>query len=151
MFAALQLLLGFVGPGQSLAVAQVDTSQAEAVRDIIQAIAQFSQLKDYAALDTLFADDPWVRIVEGSGINHGWADYRDHHLIPELREFVKMEYRFYDIEQQVRDDVAWAVFRYEFAACTPDECLESIGRGTAILERRGKRWVVVHLHTAGAT
>ena len=30
------------------------------------------------------AQDSGIHIIEGAGVNHGWADYRDHHLGPEL-------------------------------------------------------------------
>ncbi|MGH7613760.1 MAG: hypothetical protein ACREMW_06950 [Gemmatimonadales bacterium] len=81
-----------------------------AVRGLVEAVASLSQVSDIAGLDTLFAPDPWVEIIEGSGVDRSWTDYRDNHLKPELAE---------------------------------------MRRGTAILERRGERWLVVHLHTSG--
>src|SRR5678816_680090 len=35
---------------------------------------------------------PDVTIFEGGGVNNGWADYRDHHLGPELAEFLKVSF-----------------------------------------------------------
>ncbi len=119
------------------------------VRGVIEALASFSQAKNVAGLDTLYAPDAWVRIVEGAGVNRGWTDYRDHHLAPELAEFQNFRYRYYDIEPQVRGSVAWAAFRYELVADTPQVHVEVDGRGTAILEKRGGRWLVVQTHTSG--
>ncbi|HWO87999.1 MAG TPA: nuclear transport factor 2 family protein [Gemmatimonadales bacterium] len=120
-----------------------------AVVAVLEALASFSQARNLAGLDTLYAPDSWVRIVEGAGVNRGWVDYRDHHLAPELREFTSFQYRYYEIEPQVRGNVAWASFRYELIADTPQGHVEVDGRGTAILERRGGRWLVVHTHTSG--
>ncbi len=90
-----------------------------------------------------------MRVIEGAGVNRGWVDYRDHHLAPELAEFTNFRYRYYEVEPQVRGNVAWASFRYELIADTPQGHVEVDGRGTAILERRGGRWLVVHTHTSG--
>ena len=119
------------------------------MRGVIEALAAHSQAKNVAALDTLYAPDAWVRIIEGAGVNNGWVDYRDHHLGPELSEMQNFRYRYYDIEPQVRGDVAWAAFRYELIADTPQGHVEVDGRGTAILEQRGGRWLVVQTHTSG--
>ncbi len=119
------------------------------VTGVIEALAAHSQARNLAGLDTLYAPDAWVRIVEGSGVNRGWADYRDNHLGPELREFQNFRYRYYEIEPQVRGTVAWASFRYELIADTPQGHVEVEGRGTAVLEKRDGRWLVVHTHTSG--
>ncbi len=120
-----------------------------AVRRVVEALAQFSQAKNLSAMDTLYAPGPGVHIIEGAGINHGWEDYRDHHLKPELEELQQFQDRYYAIEPVVRGDVAWASFRYDLAAETPRGHVESEGRGTAVLEKRSGRWVMVHLHTSG--
>ena len=130
-------------------VASAQNNDAAAVRRVVGAVAALSQAKDLAALDTLHAPDPWVRIIEGAGVNNGWVDYRDHHLKPELAEFTNFRYRYFEIEPQVRGGMAWAPFRYELAVDTPQGHVEVEGRGTAILEKRGDRWLIVHLHTSG--
>lgn len=120
-----------------------------AVRRVVEAVASSQETNDLPGLDTLFASDAWVEVIEGSGVNHGWTDYRNNHLKPELEEMRHLRFRFFDLAPQVRGNVAWAPFRYELAADTPTGHVEVEGRGTAILERRGKRWLVVHLHTSG--
>lgn len=131
------------------AAVPAQTSDVGAVRSVVESVAALSQAKDVDALDTLFAPDAWVRIIEGAGVNNGWVDYRDHHLTPELAEFENLRYRYYEVEPQVRADVAWAPFRYELATDTPHGHVEVEGRGTAVVERRGGRWLIVHLHTSG--
>jgi ketosteroid isomerase-like protein len=129
--------------------AAAQASDRDAVIAVIEAFAAFSQAKNISAIDTLFASDRGVHIIEGAGVNHGWADYRDNHLQPELEGFENFRYRYYAVEPQVRQDVAWNSFRYELAADTPRGHVELEGRGTAVLEKREGRWVIVHLHTSG--
>lgn len=131
------------------APAAAQSPDAVAVRRVVEAFAEYSQAKNLAAIDTLFAPDPWVRIIEGAGANHGWADYRDHHLAPELAEFENFRYRYFAIEPQVRGAIAFTPFQYELSVDTPRGHVEVEGRGTAVLEKRDGRWVIVHLHTSG--
>lgn len=119
------------------------------VRSFVEALDRAMEVGDIVGLDTMFAPDPWVEIIEGSGVNHGWVDYRDNHLKPELAEMKNLRYRFFEIRPQARGAVAWAPFRYELAADVADGHVEVEGRGTVILERRGTRWLVVQLHTSG--
>lgn len=132
-----------------VAPARAQTSDTAAVRRVVAAIAEMSQAGNIAALDTLFAHDAWVQVIEGAGVNHGWLDYRDHHLKPELERFRNFRLRYFDVEPQVRGNVAWAALRYEVAFDGPQGHSESEGRGTVILEKRDGRWVVVHRHTSG--
>jgi ketosteroid isomerase-like protein len=125
------------------------TEDTARVREVVEAVARFTQLKDIAGLDTLFAPDAWVRVIEGAGVNNGWTDYRDRHLRPELAEMGTFTYRFFAVEPHVRGAVAWTAFRYELTVDEAQGSTEIEGRGTAVLERRGNRWQIVQLHTSG--
>jgi ketosteroid isomerase-like protein len=139
-------MLSAVGTAVPAAGQSADT---EAVKAVVTAFGAFTQEKNLAGMDTLFAQDGWVHIIEGAGVNHGWVDYRDHHIGPELAEFENFRYRFFAVEPQVREAVAWTPFRYELGADTPRGHVEMEGRGTAVLEKRDGRWVIVHVHTSG--
>ncbi|MDX2184533.1 MAG: DUF4440 domain-containing protein [Gemmatimonadaceae bacterium] len=119
-----------------------------AVTRTIQALFAAAERNDLAALDTLYAGDSLL-VIEGAGINRGWADYRDNHLAPELKEFRNFRYRPFEIEARVAGNVAWATFRYALRAELPNSTADVVGRGTAILERRGTGWVVRLTQTAG--
>ena len=122
------------------------TDVQRAVRTI-EALFAAAERGDLAALDTLYAGDS-LTVVEGAGINRGWRDYRDNHLAPELKDFRNFKYRPHEIEVRVVGDVAWAMYRYALMAETGERKIDVVGRGTAILERRGGRWVVRHTQTA---
>lgn len=132
------------------AVAPLGTQQSADVQRAVRTVeALFAAVErgDLAALDTLYAGDS-LTVVEGAGINRGWRDYRDNHLAPELKEFRNFKYRPHEIEVRVVADVAWAMYRYALTAEMGERKVDVVGRGTAILERRGGRWVVRHTQTA---
>jgi len=125
-----------------------DVTRATAV---LRAVFASAERGDLAALDTLYAGDS-LTVVEGTGINRGWADYRDHHLGPELKTMKNFHYRPVDIVVRVSGQYAWATFRYDLKGEMTGRQLDNVGRGTAILERRGTglgaRWVVRHTQTS---
>lgn len=121
-------------------------TEAAVVAATLRELFAAAERHDLAALDTLYAGDS-LTVVEGTGINRGWADYRDHHLGPELKEMKDFRYRPFEIEARVSGDLAWATFRYALQATIEGKPLDNTGRGTAILERRGARWVVRHTQT----
>jgi len=123
------------------------TGAEASVQHTIEALFRAVEQKDLAALDTLYAGDR-LTVIEGAGVNRGWTDYRDHHLAPELQDFADFRYRPADIEVELHGDLAWAMFRYTLQAKMGERTLDMVGRGTAILERRGDAWVVRHTHTS---
>jgi ketosteroid isomerase-like protein len=113
----------------------------------MRALFAAAERGDLAALDSIYAGDSLL-VIEGAGINRGWVDYRDNHLAPELKEFRNFRYRPFEIEARVSGTLAWATYRYALSADVPDRKVDVVGRGTAILERRGDRWVVRLTQTA---
>lgn len=133
--------------------ARADAQQAPAPAEDAAVTAAIIQLfaalerKDLVALDTLYAGEE-LTVIEGAGINRGWNDYRDRHIGPELHAFAGFKYRPFEIQPQVRGDLAYAIFRYALQATTAERTIDAVGRGTAILERKGSRWIVRHTQTS---
>lgn len=124
-------------------------NEVNTIRSLLEQVAALMQAKDLAPLDDIYASGRGVHIIEGAGVNHGWEDYRDHHLKAELQAFDNFQYRFFAIEPQVKEDFAYSAFRYELSADTESDHIEIEGRGTAVLEKIGGQWKIVHLHTSG--
>lgn len=124
------------------------TGEAAQVGAIIQALFAAAERGDLAALDTLYAGDS-LTVIEGAGLDRRWTEYRDHHLAPELKEMKNFRYRPSEIEAHVAGNTAWAIFRYTLSADAGERHVDIVGRGTAVLERRGERWVIRHTHTSG--
>ncbi|MBL8996255.1 MAG: nuclear transport factor 2 family protein [Gemmatimonadales bacterium] len=144
--ALLALVMPTAAPAQAhdhaaMAASAPQSADAQRVVRTMQALFAAAERNDMAALDTLYAGDSLL-VIEGAGINRGWKDYRDNHLGPELKEFKNFKYRPFEIEARVVGDVAWVTYRYAISADMGERKLDSVGRGTAILERRGAKWVV---------
>lgn len=137
-------------PAAPAAAARADTvmrGEAARVAAAVRALFAAAERNDLRALDTLYAGDS-LTVVEGAGINRGWADYRDHHLAPEMKEMKNFRYRPFEVEARVSGTMAWAMFRYALQADVDGKPVDVVGRGTAILERRGGRWIVRHTQTS---
>ena len=130
-------------------------ASTRAVEATIRALFAASERNDLAAMDTLYAGDS-LTIIEGAGINRGWSDYRDHHLVPEMKEMKNFRYRPSEIAAHVSGDMAWAEFRYALQANVNGRAVDVVGRGTAILVQKmparagdtAGQWVVRHTQTS---
>ncbi len=142
--AALVTGLASTAAAQAARPAADEAAVASAIISVFGAVER----GDLAALDTLYAGDS-LTIGEGAGLDRTWKSYRDHHLAPELKDMRHMHYRPSEIEARVSGDIAWAIFRYTLRGEVGERTLDIVGRGTAILERRGTRWVVRHTQTSG--
>lgn len=130
----------------SSAFAQTD--EAKAVTDVLTREAAAVERGDLAALDKIWANDESVTVFESGHANYGWADYRNNHLAPELKEFKNTKYAFSDLKVKVDGRTAWATFKYTLAANVGTRSIQSGGLGTAVLEKRGGEWRIVHWHSS---
>jgi len=139
-------LLGLVSVGVLLPTAAFAQATANPDRaDVQRVIAEFAahvQAGDLGALDSFFPERG-LHILTDDGTTHGWAEYRDGYLGPELSEYPELTYAHTAIEPVVRGDVAWVAFRREFSSA---DSVPVEGRGTAVLEKLEGRWLIVHLH-----
>jgi ketosteroid isomerase-like protein/uncharacterized protein YcnI len=95
---------------------------------------------------------PDVTIYEGGGINNGWADYRDRHLGPELKEFEGLEFGHSDRKVTVASDgrSAYVTSRYFIKAKMGERALDSVGLETLVLMKQADgAWKIRHSHTSG--
>ena len=121
---------------------------AEHVREVLTKNAAGFERGDLAALDKLWANDETVTVFESGHANYGWADYRDNHLAPEVKEMKNVKYALSDIRAKVSGATAWATFKYTLGADAGSRRVDIAGLGTAVLERRGQEWRIVHWHTS---
>ena len=57
-------------------------------------------------------------------------------------------YRLTDIEPRVAGNTAWATFKYALKADVKGQKVDVAGLGTAVLQKRGDAWKIVHWHTS---
>ena len=149
MRAFLTVLLSVLAPTVATAQHEHHASPADTaqVRATIEALFAAAERGDLETLGTIYSGEA-LTVIEGAGIDRGWTAYRDHHLAPELEAFENFEYRPSQIEAHVAGDFAWAIFRYSLRADYQERRLDHVGRGTAVLGRRGDGWVVRHTQTS---
>lgn len=129
-------------------VIQGTQDPAEQIRSVLTQNAAAFEKGDMAALEKLWANDESVTVFESGHANHGWADYRDHHLGPEMKEMKNTKYTLSDIKVKMAGDTAWATFKYAISADVGTRHVDGGGLGTAILEKRGSDWKIVHWHSS---
>ena len=118
------------------------------VAAVLQRNAQGFETGDLVMLDTIWANDESVTVFESGYANYGWADYRDHHLKPEIDEMKNVKYQLTDIKTRVSGNTAWATFKYALSADLKERHVDASGLGTAVLEKRANEWKIVHWHTS---
>ena len=123
-----------------------------AVRDVLLRSASSFAKNDIAEATKVWANDESLMIFESGHANYGWADYRDHHLVPEMGEMKNTKYEFSDIKIHLAGNTAWATLKYTIAADFMDNGkprhVDGGGLGTAILEKRNGGWRIVHWHSS---
>lgn len=103
--------------------------------------------KDLDKLATFY--HPEVTIFEGGGINRGWADYRDHHLGPELKEFQNLQFSHSNVVvRMLGADAAYATSDYTLKAKIGERDINSAGLETLVLVRESGVWKIRHSHTS---
>ena len=105
--------------------------------------------KDLERLASFYHPD--VTIYEGAGINNGWADYRDHHLGPELKAFQNLQFAHTDTKVTVHPggQSAYATSRYTLKAKMGERDIDSEGLATYVLIKGSDgTWQIRHSHTS---
>ena len=139
---------GFVAVVSFDSLVSAQTNDEKAVIDLLTREAAAVQKGDLAARDKIWANDESVTVFESGHANYGWADYRNNHLAPELKEFKNTKYSFSDLKVKVDGRTAWATFKYTLSADIGTRNIQSGGLGTAVLEKRDGEWRIVHWHSS---
>ena len=128
-------------------------SAADPVASIKEFMAAYDKAfnaKDLAQLAKFYDAD--VTIYEGGGINTGWADYRDHHLGPELKEFLELESSHSNIVPHILDKdatLAYLTSEYHIKGKMKTRDEDGGGLETLILIKGSDGgWKIHHAHTS---
>jgi uncharacterized protein YcnI len=105
--------------------------------------------KDLAKLASFY--DPEVTMYEGGGVNHGWADYRDRHLGPELKAFENLEFGHTNTTVTILPggQAAYATSEYFLKAKMGARDVDVRGLETLLLLKgTDGNWKIRHSHTS---
>ena len=123
-----------------------------AVRDALLKSASSFEKNDLATATQVWANDESLTVFESGHANYGWADYRDNHLGPEMREMKNTKYAFSDVQIHLSGKTAWATLKYTISADVTENGkqrhVDGGGLGTAVLEQRKGEWRIVHWHSS---
>lgn len=147
---AIAISLGFAAKYRATPTS-LQTDEAAVREALLKSASSFAQ-NDMAAATQVWANDESLTVFESGHANYGWADYRDNHLGPEMREMKNTAYAFSDIKIHLAGKTAWATFKYTIAADVTENGkarhVDGGGLGTAILEQRDGQWRIVHWHSS---
>lgn len=91
--------------------------------------------------------DPELLVLEGVHKNVGWADYRDNHIGPEMKEWKEFKVRDPRVlEVDVHGEFAYAVEEATFTITTADQSVVLSGVETFVLKKGPSGWKIRHLH-----
>lgn len=133
----------------AMGAAQTPSSDAATVETWLRGYDAAFMAKDLDKLATFHHPD--VTIYEGAGINHGWADYRDRHLGPELKAFSNLQFAHTEtkVTMMPGGQSAFATSRYTIQAKMGDRDLDSEGLETLVLVKLPDgSWKIRHSHTS---
>lgn len=148
IFIATLALTLVAGPGFVFKSTKAAHDPAEHIREVLNQNAAAFERGDMATLDKIWANDESVTVFEQGHANYGWKDYRNNHLGPEMKEMKNTKYSLSDIKAKVEGSTAWAIFKYTISADIGTRHVDGGGLGTAVLEKRGQQWQIVHWHTS---
>jgi ketosteroid isomerase-like protein len=136
----------------TLRTAFAQNKDETAVRDALLKSASSFEKNDLAAATQVWVNDDSLTYFESGHAYYGWADYRDNHLGPEMREMKNTKYAFSDIKIHLAGKTAWATLKYTISADVMDNGkprhIDGAGLGSAVLEQRDGQWRIVHWHSS---
>ena len=139
------LILGVTLTGDLTALAQQspNSSSEETVRNIVLEFEKGLNERNLRRIEAVVAED--LVVLENGHRNEGWADFRDHHLVPEMKEPAPPSTSEF-ITIKTSDRLAWAYTRTDIKLTRKSG--EQIGArlwSVYVLEKRNRDWKIVLL------
>lgn len=135
LFLILMVTAAPFSPGQN-------TPEAE-VRSVVEHFRQALQQRDVKAIEPLVAKD--LVVLENGHRNDGWQDFRDNHLIPEMKEPAppsKTEL----IKITATSTMGWAYTRTAMSLTRKNREKSDVELWSVyIVEKRGSEWKITLL------
>jgi ketosteroid isomerase-like protein len=126
------------------AAGQVDlAAERTAIEQVLTSYAENVQSGSFGAIEGMLTQG--AHVVVGTQALHGLSEYREASLQADLARYPGVRYTHTGVETSLRGNVAWAAFRWQMSGGTSAPA-PTLGRGTAVLEKVGGRWMIAHLH-----
>lgn len=137
-------VVAFILAGTVFVPAQsVNPDEQRAITDVVRTFEKGLQQRDLKQIETTVAAD--LVVFENGHRNDGWQDFRDNHLIPELRETAPaMNTELKKV--RVAERMAWAYSDSSFQITRKSgEKVRAQLYSIYVLERRNNEWKIVVL------
>lgn len=126
-----------------LASAQDTRGEETQVRKIVQQFEEGLSRRDLTKIEPLMATD--LVALENGHRNDGWADFRDNHLVPEMKEPMPAS-KTEVVKVTATKTMGWAYTKTEMQMSTKSGEKRDVELWTVyILEKRGEDWKIVLL------
>jgi ketosteroid isomerase-like protein len=104
--------------------------------------------RDLTGVEALFAEPN--EVIENGKIEGTYADYRDHHIGPELAHIESFAFSDYAVKVRFEGPVALSTETYRYTIHLKDTAEPIIRQGvaTSVLTRAGERWKIVSHHSS---
>lgn len=144
LLALLLLSSAGLAPAQSAAT-DADTV---AVKAVLASYKSALERLDLTGVERLFAPDN--QVVESGKVEGGYADYRDHHIGPELGHFASFKFSDYTVAVRLEGPIALATETYRYTIRLKDkpEPIERQGVATSVLKKSDGQWQIVSTHSS---
>lgn len=128
--------------------AQAKPAESKPKDAVLKVLADYRAAMEARSVEKLAnVIDPDLLVLEGVYKNVSWADYRDNHIGPEMKEW--KEFRTQDprvLEVIVHGELAYAVEEATFTIVTADKTVTLAGAETFVLKKDPAGWKIRHLH-----
>lgn len=149
MRAVLSLLAFLVLSTAGLATAQpAADADTIAVKAVLASYKSALERLDLAGVERLFALDN--QVIESGKVEGGYADYRDHHIGPELGHFTSFKFSDYTVAVRLEGPIALATETYRYTIVLKDkpESIERQGVATSVLKKAEGQWRIMSMHSS---
>ena len=126
------------------AVGEVSGGSTEAqVRSVIERFESALAARELAKIEPLVA--PEIVVLENGGRNDGWPDFRDNHLVPEMKEPASPS-KSEIIKIAATDEMGWGYSKTLLSLTRPTgENVEATLWSAYVVEKRADGWKIALL------
>ena len=120
----------------------------ELVRNVLKRYNSSIEALDVTGTERFFTWDS--RIYESGSSEGNYANYLEHHLIPELKEFKSFTYSDYKVEIHIDGNYAFTTETYNYTIIVAKDNMEVKRKGvsTSVLKKVKGQWLIMISHNS---
>lgn len=128
-----------------------DAADATAVKSVLSSYKSALERQDLTGVEQLFA--AVNEVIESGKIEGTYANYRDHHIGPELGHFKSFKFFDYIVNVRLEGELALATetYRYKIELKDKPEAIERTGAASSVLKKIDGQWRILSMHNSSRT